>query len=191
MLCERCKKNEANYYYHENVNGTEKTFHLCAECAGELEKSGEIKSFSKSSFFGGDGFLDGFFGMDDMNSLFSSLFAPKSAYAQSRLQNPTETKCSLCGATFDELVRDGKAGCPKCYDVFAGELEESIRRIHGRSSHTGRAPLKFREKNEAKQKLHRLEKELKEEIKNENYERAAELRDEIRALRATENGENA
>jgi protein-arginine kinase activator protein McsA len=36
MLCERCKKNEANYYYRENTNGVEKTYHLCADCAREL-----------------------------------------------------------------------------------------------------------------------------------------------------------
>lgn len=184
MLCERCKKNEANYYYHESVNGAEKTYHLCAECAKELEKSGEIKNFAK------DNFMDSFFTkeLDSMNSVFSSLFSP--AYSQGKLKNPERTKCSLCGATFDELARDGKTGCPKCYEVFADELDASIRRIHGRSSHTGRAPFKFREKNETKQKLHQLEKDLKEEIRNENYERAAELRDEIKALRAADEGNN-
>lgn len=186
MLCEKCKKNEANYYYHESINGNEKTYHLCADCAKELEKNGEIKNFAADNFFGKSNFLDSFFGWDDMNSVFSSLFAPSMSHSQNALKNPERTKCSLCGATFDELVRDGKIGCPKCYEVFADDLDESIRRIHGRTSHTGRSPFKFREKNETKQKLHQLEKELKEEIKNENYERAAELRDEIKALRASE-----
>lgn len=184
MLCERCKKNEANYYYRENVNGTEKAYHLCAECAKELEKAGEIKGLGKDNLF------DGFFGGDDLGSVFASLFAPSIKRGQSSGRIPEKTKCSLCGASFDELAREGKAGCPKCYEVFSDELEESIRRIHGRSSHTGREPVKFREKNEAKRKIASLESELKEAIKSEKYERAAELRDEIRSLRAADETEN-
>lgn len=180
MLCERCKKNEANYYYRENVNGVEKTFHLCGDCVKELEKAGEIKGFSKESLY------DGFLGGNDLNALFASLFAPSAKRGQGAKAIPERTKCSLCGAVFDDLVREGKAGCPKCYEIFSDEFEESIRRIHGRSSHTGREPAKFREKNEAKRKITTLEGELKEAIAAENYERAAELRDEIKALRAAE-----
>jgi len=184
MLCEKCKKNEATYHYRENVNGAEKAFHLCSECAKEMEKSGEIKGFGKDSVF------DGFFAADPVSNVFASLFAPAGTRGQSAPRISEKAKCSLCGASFEELAKEGKAGCPKCYEVFAAELEESIRRIHGRSSHTGRAPAKFREINDAKQKLLRLETELKEAIKNENYEHAAELRDEIRTLRAAkdENG---
>lgn len=192
MLCEKCKKNEANYYYRENVNGVEKEYHLCGECAKELEQNGEIKQFGMN--FAKDNILNSFFGLDGINSVFGSLFAPASsasANGQNGLKNPEKRKCSLCGASFDELAREGKAGCPKCYDTFAAELEESIRRIHGRSSHTGHAPIKFREKNEAIKKLKELESQLKTEISNENYERAAELRDEIRALKNSNEGESA
>lgn len=188
MLCERCKKNEANYYYHENVNGTEKTYHLCGACAEELEKSGEIKQFNLG--FPKMGLFDTLFGSDaeEWNTVFGSLFAP--AQGQGMLKSPTVTKCSLCGASFEDLAREGKAGCPKCYEVFADELDESIRRIHGRTSHTGRAPARFREKNEAKRKMRQMEKELKEAVHSEDYEKAASLRDQIRALRAAgeENG---
>lgn len=175
MLCERCKKNEANYYYRENVNGTEKAYHLCAECAAELEKTGEIKGMGNDSFF------DGFFGGSPMNSVFASLFAPTAREKRSQLKE--KTKCTLCGASFEDLAREGKAGCPKCYEIFADELEHSIARIHGRTCHTGKEPQKYREKNETKRKITALEAELKESIQTENYERAAELRDEIKALR--------
>lgn len=184
MLCERCKKNEATYYYRENVNGTEKAYHLCSECAKELEKAGEIKGFGQDKLF--NGFFDG----EDLGSVFSALFAPSAKKNRSINRSPEKTKCSLCGASIDELAREGKAGCPKCYEVFADELAESIRRIHGRSSHTGREPMKLREKNETKRKIASLEGELKESVKSENYERAAELRDEIRALRSAEENGN-
>ena len=45
MLCERCKKKDATFYYHENVNGAEKTYSLCRDCADEMEKRGEFWKF--------------------------------------------------------------------------------------------------------------------------------------------------
>lgn len=184
MLCERCKKNEANYHYRENVNGTERVYHLCTDCAEALEKSGELKGQGK------DLLADLFFGGNDLNTMFASLFAPSHKDIQGAQRAVEKTKCTLCGATFDELAREGKAGCPKCYEVFAEELEQSIIRIHGRTTHTGKEPVKYREKNENKRRIAKLEAELREAIKTENYERAAELRDEIKALRSLDDGNN-
>ena len=39
MLCEKCKKNEASVFYRENINGKERKYSLCPECAAELEKN--------------------------------------------------------------------------------------------------------------------------------------------------------
>lgn len=178
MLCERCKKNEANYYYRENVNGIEKAYHLCGECAASLEKTGEIKGLGTETFF------DGFFGGHNMTGVFASLFAPSVREQNTSVSVPEKTKCSLCGASFEELAKEGKAGCPKCYEVFEDELKHSISRIHGRTCHTGKEPIRYREKNETRRKISSLEAELKEAVKNENYERAAELRDEIKTLRS-------
>ena len=33
MKCEICKKNEAQFYYKESINGKTTEKHLCAECA--------------------------------------------------------------------------------------------------------------------------------------------------------------
>ena len=181
MLCEKCGKNEATFYYRENVNGTEKSYKLCPACAAELQKSGEIRTgmgedpmtklmklFSGDDFFGGD--------LLDTDKLFGRLMgAPQSA-------GKAKT-CELCGSSFQDIAGSGKAGCPACYETFAAELAPSLRRIHGRTSHTGQVPARFREENEKKQKIAAMEAELKEAIKSENYERAAELRDSLRELR--------
>ncbi len=182
MLCERCKKNEATFYYHENVNGTEKTYSLCHACADELEKKGEFKKFggfgsefdSFESLFAHDPF-------EHIDNLFGSLFAP--AKTRQLAERGNAKKCPLCGMTLSDFAREGKAGCPTCYDTFADELEPTIGRIHGRTAHSGRVPGKLREKNELKNKIRALEAEQKEAIKTENYERAAEIRDELKNLR--------
>ncbi len=178
MLCEKCGKNEATFYYKENINGTEKAYHLCADCAKKLEESGEIRSFN-------DNFFDSMNKIFSGDNFFGSLFAPASArHALSAPGKETKT-CPLCGSTFADIVENGKLGCPMCYEVFGDALPLTIQRIHGRTKHTGNVPKRFRAALEAKEKLQKMEDELHEAVKNEEYEKAAELRDAIRALKNT------
>lgn len=169
MLCERCMKNEATVHYREILNGNEKRYLLCADCAREMEKNGEI-SFSAPKFFGDD--------MGMFNSMFGSLFAPQKGVIGDA------KKCPLCGATFSELVKEGKVGCAKCYETFERELERTITGIHSQATHTGKSPALFRDKLDVKRRIRSLERELKEAVRDERFERAAQLRDELNGLKA-------
>lgn len=163
MKCERCHKNEATVFYRENINGKETKAHLCSKCAQEKEKE---SSMIWSDFFAGD--------------LLGSVFAPISR----RSEAPTESeKCALCGSTFAAIQKSGKVGCHKCYDSFAPYLAPTLKRLHGSATHRGKVPLKYREKLSAKREAEQLEAELKAAVAKEEYERAAELRDKLRAIR--------
>lgn len=177
MLCEKCGKNKATVFYRETVNGKTTSWSLCQNCAEVLEKKGDIKLDTDS--FWSDPFADVFGG-----GLLQSFFGLPAARQIERGK-----KCTLCGATFDDLVREGKVGCPKCYEIFGDELEDSIRRIHGTSSHTGRVPSRLREGFDRKKKIAALEKDLKTAIREERFEDAAAMRDELKTLRDA--GENA
>ena len=37
MLCDKCKKNEANYYRKTIINGVTTEQHLCSECAKKVD----------------------------------------------------------------------------------------------------------------------------------------------------------
>ncbi len=169
MLCEKCKKNNATVFLKENINGKETKYALCAECMDKLEAEGKLSLFGDfPSFF-----------ESPMDNIFGALFAPSFA-------NPTKSerkKCTLCGSTFDDLRAGGKVGCAKCYEIFSEELAPTVARIHGNSKHTGCAPSKFKAKLDRKKQIASLEREMKEAIKEQNFERAAELRDEIKAIR--------
>jgi len=173
MLCEKCKKNEATVYYRENVNGKEKKYALCSDCAAELEEKGEINISFPSA--------QDEFGM--MNSIFGSLFAPLSPMGQKKFTLADDKKCPLCGASFRDLCAEGRVGCAKCYDTFSSELERTISNIHSNAVHTGKTPSKLRGKLDVKRKIRALEGELKEAIHDERFERAAEIRDELNTLR--------
>lgn len=182
MLCEKCKKNEATFYYHENVNGAEKTYRLCADCAAELEKSGEIETLSTDKLF--DSFFEEFENpFKSMNKMLSGFFGESGGLLSSSRHTTEEKKCKTCGMTLREFAESGMAGCPDCYAAFAKELEPTISRVQGKRAHIGRAPSGMREKIEQKHRIDELEAERKEAVKNENYERAAEIRDELRRLR--------
>lgn len=174
MLCEKCKKNNASVFYEENINGKTRKYALCHDCADELQRSGEIPT--TDDMFDSFGFTSPAGALHD--SLFGSLFGVPKPMAQLA----EEKKCHGCGSTFDDFRRRGKAGCPECYITFAEELEPTIRSIHGNAKHGGRTPSRFRAKHERDDKLKNLKKELKEAISSENFERAAELRDEIKNI---------
>ena len=186
MLCEKCAKNEATYYYHENVNGKTKTWRLCPSCADAMTKSGvlrefdadryceEFDSFFKDPFRSMDNLLAGFFGGE------------RSALGSGEKKGGADEKtCPGCGMTLGEFARRGQIGCPRCYETFEKELAPSISRATGtRTPYAGHAPAKFRDRIERRRRIESLEAEQKEAVRREDYERAAEIRDELKKLRA-------
>ncbi len=161
MICEKCKKNQATIFYEENINGKKRSYSLCPECASALEKEVGLSHdlFSLPSFG---------------NPLFGGLFGHATPAAGKT--------CPSCGATLSDFRRNGKMGCPDCYAAFSGELGETIRSIHGNVKHTGRAPARYRKDREKQDRLAELRGKMKAAIEAEDFEQAATLRDEIRAL---------
>ncbi|MBR5453722.1 MAG: UvrB/UvrC motif-containing protein [Clostridia bacterium] len=178
MLCQRCKKKEANVFYRETINGKETNYSVCSDCAKEMEEKGEIKNhlshFENSHLGQSGGYSIG------LGDLFGSLFGAVSAVPGAR-ESALGKRCSLCGASYADIAKNGKAGCPQCYSVFSGELSGTVNRIHGNTAHRGRAPKAWKEKLDRTALLESLKKELSEAIAAEEFEKAAELRDKIRA----------
>ena len=194
MLCDKCRKNEATNFYHENVNGKVRSMRLCAECAKSLEESGDLPKLNADKFFEDFDFFDEPFFQNPvktLNSLFSGFFGGEKALGSgnpSGEEKTAEKKCEGCGSTLRDFATRG-AGCPKCFETFAEELAPTVSRAHGRTVHTGRAPAKFRDRIETKRKIEALVEEQREAVKNEDFERAAEIRDELKKLRAAEPNE--
>ena len=90
--------------------------------------------------------------------------------------------CPCCGATFKDFTKTGKAGCSECYNIFRDELSDTIMRIHSGNKHIGRAPKSFRTRMEKEEKLVKLNNELEAAVKNQAFEEAARIRDEILSL---------
>ncbi|MBE6992698.1 MAG: hypothetical protein E7430_09055 [Ruminococcaceae bacterium] len=90
--------------------------------------------------------------------------------------------CPLCGATANTIKKTGKAGCAKCYEVFASVLDPYIKRIHGSVTHNGRIPGGGTPEQKQEREISQLRQQLKSAVEAEDYLKAAELRDRIREL---------
>lgn len=108
-------------------------------------------------------------------------------------QSPgAELECGNCGTTLEEVRRGHSLGCSECYNVFGDVLlaeMQASRRISprlfplkkGAPIHIGRAPGESLTIN-LSSRLSALNETLKETLKREDYEQAAWLRDQIKAL---------
>ena len=96
--------------------------------------------------------------------------------------------CKSCGLSFDDIVNNGRLGCPDCYDTFESRLDPILKRMQGEIPEKKvnvKKPVakKAKEpKKDEESKIEKLEKDLKEAVKEERYEDAAKIRDEIKKL---------
>lgn len=118
----------------------------------------------------------------------------KSIAALSQSAQARAAACPSCGLTFAEFKQHGLLGCAQCYTAFARQLGPLIERAHeGGVKHTGKSPkgravpdpegdAARAELRARAQRLERVRAELDHAVRAEQYERAAQLRDELRAL---------
>lgn len=174
MICENCGKKQANIKYTEVINGKKTEMHLCEECSQKLgidEIDFSMPSLDFSSFFG-----------DLINEYGESEFLPN--FIQEK-----ELKCKKCGMTFEEFTNTGKFGCDECYKTFSKKIDSILKNIHGDNKHIGSIG-QINETNEnntkvniniqTNSKLDNLREKLKQLVKEEKYEEAAKIRDEIK-----------
>ena len=179
MLCQKCKKNNATIHYRENINGKVTEYSLCADCAAELERDGVIKFENPFSDFMRDGIFD-----------FSSMLPSFFTSLNHALGSGESKRCPVCGSTFSDIARTGHIGCPQCYETFADELAATVNQLHGTSKPQGRIPKRFGEKQNREAEINSLKEEQKKAIEAQEFEKAAELRDKIKALEAEVNSAN-
>jgi protein arginine kinase activator len=91
--------------------------------------------------------------------------------------------CAECGLSFTDFRKKGTLGCPSCYEAFEQLLAPLIERAqNGATHHAGKAPRRAGSSLDRQLCIQRLLKELDSAVAAEQYERAAELRDQINSL---------
>lgn len=101
-----------------------------------------------------------------------------------------EVYCPTCGASWSDVRRRGTMGCADCYQAFDPLLQPLMVRLGGMPQHPGPSPAEETPADAGQARLARLREEMFAAVSAEEYERAAQLRDQIRALER-EGGEKA
>jgi len=180
MICQECNQRPAALHFTKIINGEKTEVHLCEKCAQE---KGDMFIFN-----GGSGFA--------FNNLLAGLLNIDPTFQKSD-QNPFQQEeilqCNQCAMTFSQFLKVGRFGCAHCYETFKDQLKPVLRRLHsGNWSHSGKIPKRIGGGIHLKKQIEELKSNLKESISQEEFERAAVIRDEIRTLEknlAEEGGE--
>ena len=160
MKCENCGKNEVTFIYQSNINGKVTEKHLCSECAEKLGYTQKIAAHNRSmmqNFFGGSLLGNGFF--DDFFSPMPSLMG-RSGWL---LEDP-----------FDDFF----AEMPALSAAPVQQQEEQQKQqndLVGKEEQSRFAYMR---------QVNALKLEMKKAVHQENFERAAQLRDQIHQLEA-------
>jgi protein arginine kinase activator len=164
MQCEICKEKTATVHLTEIVDGQRTESHLCQACA---QKEG-ITVKSQLS----------------LNELLSSLIAAHQQTDGASAVEKTDKVCGQCGMTMEQFRKQALLGCPNDYKVFEDNLRDVIEKTQdGNSQHIGKIPPSAQNA-EAKDTsaIDELKRRLDAAVKAEDYELAAKLRDQIKAI---------
>ncbi len=164
MKCQKCDKT-ATFHITELTGGKPQELHLCEEHARDYLAPSEEEAPPSIPALAG--------------MLAQQLAVGETAEELARLD---QRACPVCGITFLEFRKLGRLGCPHDYECFGKELEPLLVNIHGETAHTGKVPRAGQGEAQEKTRLIRLRREMKEAVVKENYEKASQLRDEIRKV---------
>ena len=73
-------------------------------------------------------------------------------------------------------------GCEACYHVFRPILDPLLDGMHAGTRHLGKVPSSSESRIQFEQSIHSLKKKLKDAVEKEDYEEAAQLRDNLHDL---------
>lgn len=190
MICEQCHSAKATVHITDIAPGeppAEK--HLCIKC-GE----------SYISFVSNAGpSIEDIHSLSKMfNEIMLGALAPGVSMTPQQAMALHQTKakeieCEDCGNTFGSLAKDGgKIGCSADYEAFKDPLDKLVPAIQdGATQHVGKVPRHASKETcraVLEARIMRFEKQLRNVIRTEEYERAAEIRDQIEAVKTEMDG---
>lgn len=157
MVCDVCKTNQATVFLTQIVDGKMQKVNLCESCSKE-------KGVTDPTGFA-------------LADLLLGLGAAQEIEKGGNLQ-----KCPSCGFSQADFKKTGRLGCAVCYETFAEGLNSLLKAMHKGTSHLGKAPARALQSLQLEAEMKNLHAELEKAVAKEDYESAAELRDQIKNL---------
>jgi protein arginine kinase activator len=159
MLCCICKAREAKVHLTQIAGDKLQKVDLCEECA-------KTKGVNDPTAF----------------SLADLLLGLGASQEIEQAGGGVGLKCPVCGFTQADFKKAGRLGCPECYQAFAEPLEGLLKTMHKGTRHVGKVPESLRQNRDVSDRLKNLQKRIAKAIEEEDFEKAAILRDEIKQI---------
>lgn len=167
MDCQECHQRSAILHFTQLINGKKIDTHVCEVCAKELGYMTHPE--------------EGY----SLHNLLAGLFDFESNQLKTSLEKELDLRCSKCDLEFTEFKRTGKFGCAECYHTFSKQIEPILKRVHsGNIKHNGKIPKRQGDHLHVKKQLEVYQNQLKQFIEREEFEEAAIVRDQIKALKS-------
>lgn len=164
--CDKCDK-PATIHLTEIVNGQKIEKHLCEHCA-------EAEGITIKANI-------------PISQLLEDFVLQTVGESEGEEASSATLTCEVCGMTFSEFREKGLLGCPNDYEAFREQLLPMLARAQdGNTQHVGKTPRRAGTAQQKQMAILRLRSQLKQAIAAEQYERAAQLRDEIKQMDSVE-----
>ncbi len=187
MMCQHCGRNDALIHLTEINDGQVQSLWLCPACAREHKNQRAARGVGGPSDGGlpenGDPFalpprrergrgpdqsLADFLGED---GLLHRNVDPDGVHT-----------CPVCGYTIESFFRTERLGCAGCYRAFEPNIRPLLARHHGRTIHLGKVPRSDASRPNLLADRTRVRVALERAVAREDFEEAARLRDQLKAL---------
>jgi protein arginine kinase activator len=162
MLCCVCKQKEATVHLTQIAQEKMQKVDLCEDCAKEKGVMNDPGAFSLADMLLGLGV----------------------SQELEQAAGGVQLKCPACGFTQADFKKAGRLGCPACYETFSEGLEGLLKTMHKGTRHKGKIPLALRGSQGLRDKIIALQKKLEKAVLDEDFEQAAQVRDEIKTAKA-------
>ena len=157
MLCYICKQNEATVHLAQIADGRMQKVDLCEACAKEKGVQ------------------------DATNVSLASLLMGLGIAEEAKPETPG-TPCPICGFTQADFKKTGRLGCSGCWETFDNALAPLIKAMHKGQRHVGKVPTHAAHTLLVSEQIKDLGTQLDKAVREEKYEDAAQIRDQIREL---------
>jgi protein arginine kinase activator len=159
--CQSCGKEPARNHFKKWENNRETELLLCDKCAEErglVAGGADLEQSLNIMLQDMEGLADGATGT---------------------------VQCPECGLIYSAFRDTGRLGCAHCYVAFEQQLKPLLRRVHGAVQHVGKSPAVDDAHAARRRELRELQEQMERAVIRDEFEEAARLRDQIRALKAS------
>jgi protein arginine kinase activator len=164
VICKNCMKDTASIKFTEVVDGKAVQHFLCPECYRVHQE--QLPGFTRSVPQ-------------------PTVYRARQEKADTPADKKVVVRCPACNASLSQILETAIVGCSSCYTAFGREIESMLEALHSGMAHRGKIIKCDDNRAQMNKNIQVKRILLRRMLKEENYEEAARLRDEIIQLEAS------